>query len=67
MSPLISYLIPTLDRLVAPYQLLTRQEVPREGMSPRSHQRHQGSVLYLLAAQPREKQKCQRERTRKLF
>lgn len=33
--PLISYLSPTLGRLVSPYQLLTRQEVPRTGMSPR--------------------------------
>ena len=33
--PLISYLSPTLGRLVSPYHLLTRQEVPRTGMSPR--------------------------------
>ena len=32
--PLVSYLSPTLDRLVSPYQLLTRQEVPRTGISP---------------------------------
>ena len=34
-SPLVSYLSPTLGRLVSPYQLLTRREVPRTGMSPR--------------------------------
>jgi hypothetical protein len=33
--PLISYLSPTLGRLVSPYQHLTRQEVPGIGMSPR--------------------------------
>jgi len=33
--PLISYLSPTLGRLVSPYQVLTRQEMPRTGMSPR--------------------------------
>ena len=33
--PLVSYLSPTLGRLVSPYQLLTRREVPRTGMSPR--------------------------------
>ena len=33
--PIISYISPTLGRLVSPYHLLTRQEVPSTGMSPR--------------------------------
>jgi len=33
--PLISYVSPTLGRLVSPYQLLTRQEIPKTGMSPK--------------------------------
>eukprot|EP00092_Neocalanus_flemingeri_P027091 GFUD01029377.1.p1 GENE.GFUD01029377.1~~GFUD01029377.1.p1 ORF type:complete len:2023 (+),score=566.09 GFUD01029377.1:57-6125(+) len=33
--PIISYVSPTLGRLVSPYHMLTRREVPRTGQSPR--------------------------------